>query len=884
MDVTSLVFALAFVGQSTTGDRYGTPNYAPTGGATLSTPTSTYAPSPASPGYTPSAGAAAPMSSPPPSYTPSAVPPDPLFTAAAQKKTPTNGTTGNSTSGNPPANTVAPISTPVPSSGSGNATNSPPRSSATTTAAPTPPPAVPDSARAAELVREAISLPKSTTVEGKERSLYETLAPLSDRRRQLDAVSAYWRLAADTAEYHFDWQQTQFLEHLQKAMNGRGNDATTAAEVGSRLAASQARQRESELRLYDAQFELAQRSWQADGGARPLTVDLPHTGSYKTKFDSLFGGGIPSGRLVLLNRTLPMRQEIVNARAESVWAAQSGYEQTFSAFQQGRLPAEEVLAALDDFRRRRSEFLTAVRKYNDEIAEYAFMSAPEGISTAALVGMLLKNPAKPAASAVSEAMGPPPFIDVGVTPATYIAPPASTGTPTLAPPLATPQPDPISAPAGAPLPPPMTSPTAVPPNVLPPNVLPPPNAQSLQPAAAAPSIAFDPADLSVPLAPGSVPPAITPEMQRPAANSGGALPVANAAAGNPLRGQPTLAPPPTSAASSPVVNSPYAAAPSSPLPVAPSTSAVVPTSASNPYAPASGSPVGVAPPASSSPPGMLPPFVPQQAQPAPLPQSRYKVHTTNFQSAAPTDSARAQAVQELVEATYDPRSTPFAGTPITLAACLANVSPDRRTEVLAIYWFAAEQRAKYRTWAQSYDVLNGITPQSPLQSSAVLAALAERTEAGITLEQARLRLTLSVGASVEEPWLLPETLPHGGRYDTKAQALSERIKADSRLQRDVERIAAMYEMLQWRAEAVTAARTAAQGTVSRARQQQTASHIPLQAVEREAQETCELLETTTRYNLAIADYALSVLPMTAPRDTLVSALVVGRNNAVASRP
>lgn len=841
MDVTSLVIAVALVGQTTGGDRYSNPNYNSPGGASLSTPTPTYSPSPASPGYTPPAGAPTPMTSPPPSYAPSAVPPDPVFTAAAQKKTPTAGAPSST-----PPSTVAPISTPVPGNSPRPATSAP--ASAATTQ-----PVVPDSARAVELVREAIALPKSTTIEGKERSLYETLAPLGDRRRQLEAVTAYWKLAAETAEYHFDWQQTQFLEHLNKAMNGRGNDPTTAAEVGSRLATSQARLRESELRLYDAQFDLSQQSWQTNGAARPLTTDLPHTGSYKTKFESLFGNGVPSGRLVLLNRTLPLRQEIVNARAESVWAAQSGYEQTFSAFQQGRLPAEEVLAALDDFRRRRSEFVEAVRKYNDEIAEYAFSSAPEGISTAALVGMLLKNPAKPAGGTVSDNSWNAPFIDVGVTPATFVAPPPTNGTPTLAPPLSTPQPDPISAPIDAPFSPPSSG---VPPNVLPPAVSSPPSA--------APPNALVPYDPTAPLAPGSVPPPITPDMQRASANSGGALPVANATpGGNPLRGQPTLAPPPTSATASP--------------------GAAVPAMANNPYAPATSSPAAVPPSSASPPPGMLPPFVPQQAQPVPPTQTRYKVHTTRFQSAAPNGMTRAQATQELVEAAYDLRATSLDGTPISLAACLAKVSSERRTEVLAVYWFAAEQRAKYRTWAQAHDTLNGVSPQSPLQASAVLAALAERTEAAIRLNYARVRLMECIGHSLEETWLTPETLPHGGRYDTKADALKERINADPRLQHDVERIAALYDMLQWRAEAVSSARTAAQGTVSRARQQQTPSHIPLQAVEREARETCELLETTTRYNLAIADYALAVLPTTAPRDTLVSALVVGRN-AVASRP
>lgn len=847
MDVTSLVIAVALVGQTTSADRY--QNFSTPGGASLSTPTSTYAPSPASPGYTPPppssplppTGSMPPSS---PSYAPAAMPPDPLFTAAAQRRTSTTG----AAPGSLPANAVAPISTPVPTNNTatGPSPGGPAASTYATAAAPT----VPDSARAVELVREAISLPQGATIEGKGRTLIETLAPQGDRRRQFDAVVAYWRLAADTAEYHFDWQQTQFLEHVQKTMSGRGGDATTAAEVGSRLATSQARLRESELRLYDAQYELAQRAG-ADVAVRPLTVDLPHTGSYKTQFERLFGGGVPAGRIVLLNRTLPMRQQIVNVRADSVWAAQNGYEQTFAAFQQSRLPAEEVLAALDDFRRRRSEFITAVRRYNEEIAEYAFASAPATISTATLVGMLLKNPTKPAAGTVSDASWDAPSVSSGVMPATYLAPSIPTGGPTPAPPMATPRPDPISAPVNAPM-----SSQGVPQNFIP------SAANAVSPAAYTPY--GDPA----PLSPGSVPPPITPEMQRPAMMSGGSLPIANAPTSNPLRGEPTLAPPPFS-----------------PSPATASAPSVVPTTASNPYAPTtinSNSPTTLPPP-SSAPPGLLPPFAPQQSQPAPLPQSRYKVHTTNFQSAAPSGMTRAQATQELVESLYDPQAAPMNGTPISLDACLAKVSSHERTEVLATYWSAAEQRARYRAWAEAVETLGRVSSSNPRVQSATLAAGAERFEALVALCRARMHLTELVQDSHDEPWLLPDTLPHGGRYDTKSAALAKTIAARPQLKRDVDRLPTLHETLQYRAEAVTAARSAAQSVVGRLGAQQTTPHVAIEAIERQAQETCELLKVTTRYNLTIADYALGVLPTTTPRDTLVSALVVGRNT-VASRP
>lgn len=904
MDVTSLLFALALVGQ-TAGDRY--PNYttpAPMpGSANLSPPA--YAAPPASPGYPPAGvptsgvPTAAPPGYPPPSSATNPSSNSAVFTAAAPRRD--QVAPGNASSGSPaglPTSSSAPMATPVPlgsstSPSSSAITGGNSGAASTSVAAPT----IPDSSRAAELVREAIDIPKTVPIEGRSVTLVEALSSLGDRRRQLDAVVAYWNLAADVAEYHYAWQQTQFLEHLQKTTSAQGNNQTTAAEVGSRLATAQAQLNESKLRLYDAQFDLAQRAWVGDAAARPLPVDVPHTGSYKTQFERLFAGRSPPARAVLLNRTLPLRQQVVNVRADGVWAAQNAYEQAFGSFQRGQLPAEDVLAALDDFRTQRSEFVTAVRRYNEEIAEYALTAAPDGIGAATLVGMLIKNASKPAEGTVSDASFDGPFIDVDVAPATFIESPnsgsPSFGTPTLAPPLASPQPDPISAPASNNFNSDNSTTIAPPSNALPagfdqlssPQFAAPvgysASVMNAQPQAQPPGL-LPAANDAAPLSPGSVPPPITPEMQRPASSFGGSLPVANAPSSggtpsgtptsNPLRGQPTLAPAPT------VASNPYATSPSS-------------AGSSNPYT----TPSSSAPTTSAPPPGLLPPFAPPASSgsppagtlPTPLPQTRYRVHTTNYGGEASTGIS-AQQTQELVESLYDPQGTPIQGTAISLEDCLSQVSSAERPRVLAAYWSAAEQRARYRVWSQTMETLQRVGGSNPSVQSALLAAEAERTTTLAALETARWRLTDELRRPLDEPWLLPNTLPHGGRYKTKpvaqsASSTSNSNTSNSTSQRAAERLPSLYESLQWRVSAVLSARTAASSVVDRFASQQTTAHIALSAVDRQARETCELLNVTTRYNLAIADYALGVLPASTPKQELIGALVVGRN-AVASRP
>ena len=128
--------------------------------------------------------------------------------------------------------------------------------------------------------------------------------------------------------------------------------------------------------------------------------------------------------------------------------------------------------------------------------------------------------------------------------------------------------------------------------------------------------------------------------------------------------------------------------------------------------------------------------------------------------------------------------------------------------------------------------------------------------------------------------MLPSTLPHAGGYQTKLDALPASLAGQRRVQDVAGRIAALHEILQQRAESVTAADAAAEGALQKYAAGQAPVRIALSAFDRQARATGALLETTTKYNLDIADYALAVLPGTAPDATLVGALVVHRNAAV----
>lgn len=784
MDVASLIVVLGCIGQAV-GDRYGsygTPPAAPPASSPYS----------ATPGYPPA-------------------PADPIFTAAAPKKTPTSPSkTVDDKAQTSAVASPSSVSAPVP-------TKSPPTSTKFD-AAPT------EKTSAGELIREAVVVPQSLSVVGRGTSLYETLGRLGDRRAQLDAVRSYWKTAATLAEFHYAWQQTQFLEHLQKVAKGRsGESPATFAEIAARLASARAYARESELRLDDAQVHLAATAMLPSGATRPLPIDLPHVGTYHTQFERLFAGRPAPTYAHSLNRTLPLRKEVVDARAEGVWAAQDAYEAAFEAYQKSQLPMEDVLAALEDFRLRRSEFLVAVRSYNEEIAEYALLCAPGGIALDSLVGMLIKNPTRPAVSDTTL------DFDDGLVPASFTEP-----TPAFAP-----TPDPVSAEATPATP---TVPTAA---IAPPSPSIPRNELPTIPASSPPSYSMPTPPPAAFVPPTDATPLYgTPTLAPP--------PVAPSPAGgtsNPLRGQPTLAPPqvPTTGDGTtprirvnkiPLGDSEYESRNSE------FDSSVVP--------------------------------VGYYAQLASLPPAERAQDLVEALYATPAKSDATSQRVTLAECLA--RVGSFEQQRVVTAYWNAAEQAARR---------AAWEKNLERLAALGQATLR-LTDSPAKTAAMLrvrsnrLAAEAERLAAEAALTADRAALTEAVHASLAEPWLLPATSPHGGGYKTKVEALSASPAGSTEIRDAARRIDVLHAAIVLRAEAIVAGDEAADALIDEFARGRASVHTVLASCVRQADETDALLRATTRYNQTIADYALAVLPGGAPRDTLVGALVVDRST-IASR-
>jgi hypothetical protein len=232
---------------------------------------------------------------------------------------------------------------------------------------------------------------------GRPVSLLDALSRTVGRARQLDMIRNYWRVAIATAEYHFRRDEFAQIQAMAARAAAEGSQAT--AEQTNRLlleqASASARLRQAELRVVAAQTELAERFGLPPSEPLPLAADVPLTGPYLTKLKELFQGRLPPPRLQLIDQLIPLRYEVVVARAEAVQAAGDALQGVKDQYQRRELEGDRVAPRVADLGQQRAAFLTAVLDYNFDIAEYALATAPETAAPSALLPTLIKIKSPP---------------------------------------------------------------------------------------------------------------------------------------------------------------------------------------------------------------------------------------------------------------------------------------------------------------------------------------------------------------------------------------------------------------------------------------------------------------------------------------------------------
>jgi hypothetical protein len=232
-------------------------------------------------------------------------------------------------------------------------------------------------------VAEAVTLPPGNTLNGRPVALLSLVSAIQERRQQVEAVHAYWRLAQAVAEYRFCFDEDQQLGRMKPR-------AEETADWRAAQAASAARLREAEVEATSAQIEVATLMASPVDSPLPLPADHPHVGVYRTFFSELFGSRPAPPRAAAIDRTLPLRSRAIEAHAAAVQAASEALDAALSAQSSGQGRLATVLANLSDYGRQRRAFMASVCRYNHDIADYALAVVGEPTTPDVLVGMLIK--------------------------------------------------------------------------------------------------------------------------------------------------------------------------------------------------------------------------------------------------------------------------------------------------------------------------------------------------------------------------------------------------------------------------------------------------------------------------------------------------------------
>ncbi len=294
---------------------------------------------------------------------------------------------------------------------------------------------------------------------------------------------------------------------------------------------------------------------------------------------------------------------------------------------------------------------------------------------------------------------------------------------------------------------------------------------------------------------------------------------------------------------------------------------------------------------------------PSEAEP---PAAEPRERTTQYQHDAATEEPglyqglvaitdapqRVQRLSNLLH--WDRNMPPDAGEPTTLGDCLRGVAPENRLAVISAYWRAREQAARYQSLTEQAELLNvlpaianelhrdpGMAEAAVRLQAARKAARAQVFDAHVALLLAEFNLMQAAGRRMDDPWMLPSTAPQSGRYlvnagGPRSHHWSEMVRlehgkleerADSILQADVHRAALVNE---------TRRGAEANATADEIADEPMRLDGALRSIRRQSVATLAFLHDLTEYNIAIAHFALAVLPPTIAADELVKKLVVAR--------
>ena len=248
---------------------------------------------------------------------------------------------------------------------------------------------------AESLIKQSFPNAADAGEQGAQISLLDVLSGVSDRTRRSAAVQTYWEASSLLADWQFAHDEHDLLEQLPAP-----RDATAQAILSAERSAARARLLEAEMAAKSAQHalvELVPTRTAAANENPPLPSNLPFVGKYNTHFTTIFANRIAPVGLRRIHETLPLRRELVEARAGAISTGVEALHRQIEAYQSGQATLADVVLQLDKLRAQRGAFLGAVRDYNLDIAEYVLGTAQPSDPPSRIVSMMIEWDGQPAA-------------------------------------------------------------------------------------------------------------------------------------------------------------------------------------------------------------------------------------------------------------------------------------------------------------------------------------------------------------------------------------------------------------------------------------------------------------------------------------------------------
>ncbi len=242
------------------------------------------------------------------------------------------------------------------------------------------------------MMRSMLAPPRDSQLSGQPVSLIEVVSSAPSRLEQQERIEAYWDLCSSVADYYLGLREREELRALRSAAPAGGTAWQQAeSELAVRMDTSLRAARAAQLRLA---------AW-VRIGSLPLPADMPHCGSYHSRYQEIFAGQ-SSPEAAELAELLPLRYAELKDAAAAVTRAEEGLgtlARSASSDGVGALRALEFLAL------NRRAFVQIARDYNRRIARYTELASPGEIGAERLIGMLIKSESTSTATRPGSATG-----------------------------------------------------------------------------------------------------------------------------------------------------------------------------------------------------------------------------------------------------------------------------------------------------------------------------------------------------------------------------------------------------------------------------------------------------------------------------------------------